>query len=614
MTSRKTAAFVLCACLLMMGGVFAQEPEPTPTDTPTLVPTATSTSTWVPTAIFNQYCLTGPGTPYPGLPGTPTPNSIQLTGNIIDFNDRPGACNDLNDARFPGVYDYGWTVTWGEEFVIEYTVRNHTESVVNGVQLTITLPPENAYLIGAPLYVTVDGVYDAQSSVWTLPPDLPPNGTARLQLRFQLATATPTPTLTPTPTPINGTPFQAPTPTLPYFTPYVQPNTTIIEISSNLQSTAPIVIDQSQGAGTYILPVDCEGYIIYSPDGNANTRPYPFATPFSGSSLGENTEVGIVDYLQLTINVPSDTDATPVPRGWFRLPDSFQNGVRQQPRWTIYSRVEGCNEFSDPYDLSSQIELGADVNQMLPAPPPVELSQDLYCSRSADRQNRFYCSAKVYAAFYDAFMRQENRPPTVADLIGVYLAGELNLESEEFQSDNARSLLVATAVNVYYGYCPASTLQQFSCDFRELIQFLSESDLWVQVADGYNIVQEDLASLLTTYTSIKSFLPTALNGFIYWDDLTTIPVESYRPIAWGNYYYGTAEFEQFTDGQHDGLLYCRRYQGVSDEGEGPFEYLFVVVDQSTGNPQTQYQRNQVGTPLWFLRGDDPVRGEACNES
>ncbi|GEM_PF-1977608 len=51
MTSRKIAAFVLCACLLMIGGVFAQEPEPTPTDTPTLVPTDTATNTDTPSPI-----------------------------------------------------------------------------------------------------------------------------------------------------------------------------------------------------------------------------------------------------------------------------------------------------------------------------------------------------------------------------------------------------------------------------------------------------------------------------------------------------------------------------------------------------------------------------------
>ncbi len=51
MTSRKIAALVICACLLMIGGVFAQEPEPTPTDTPTLVPTDTATSTDTPSPI-----------------------------------------------------------------------------------------------------------------------------------------------------------------------------------------------------------------------------------------------------------------------------------------------------------------------------------------------------------------------------------------------------------------------------------------------------------------------------------------------------------------------------------------------------------------------------------
>ncbi len=51
MTSRKIAAFVLCACLLMIGGVFAQEPEPTPTDTPTLAPTDTATNTDTPSPI-----------------------------------------------------------------------------------------------------------------------------------------------------------------------------------------------------------------------------------------------------------------------------------------------------------------------------------------------------------------------------------------------------------------------------------------------------------------------------------------------------------------------------------------------------------------------------------
>ncbi|GEM_PF-4646375 len=51
MTSRKIAAFVICACLLMIGGVLAQEPEPTPTDTPTLVPTDTATNTDTPSPV-----------------------------------------------------------------------------------------------------------------------------------------------------------------------------------------------------------------------------------------------------------------------------------------------------------------------------------------------------------------------------------------------------------------------------------------------------------------------------------------------------------------------------------------------------------------------------------
>jgi len=142
-----------------------------------------------------------------------------------------------------------------------------------------------------------------------------------------------------------------------------------------------------------------------------------------------------------------------------------------------------------------------------------------------------------------------------------------------------------------------------------MIKLLSDSDAWIQMGLEYEVLQGELSAFFEKLESdeVRNLIPTndTLTDFVLWNGK--------RPIAWGNYYFGTEGFLSFTDGVDDRLVYCDRYQGYDSKTSIPYEYLFVVVDISSGNIKTTYLSDQTEEPTWSINGGSPLKPNRCTE-
>ena len=167
--------------------------------------------------------------------------------------------------------------------------------------------------------------------------------------------------------------------------------------------------------------------------------------------------------------------------------------------------------------------------------------------------------------------------------------------------------MAATAANVYYGYCVESSLRE-NCDGYDIINLLEGSDGWIQIGGLGQINSQRLSDLFNRLTSdaVENALPGNLNGLVAW----VSGGQSYTPIAWGNYYFGTEGYVAFSNGNDDRLVFCERNQGFDSDDSAPYEYLFVITNTATGNPKTNYEG--IGTPTWFVDGRDPGKQLTCD--
>jgi hypothetical protein len=191
----------------------------------------------------------------------------------------------------------------------------------------------------------------------------------------------------------------------------------------------------------------------------------------------------------------------------------------------------------------------------------------------------------------------------VRDVIGIFLAGELFPDNDT--TDAPADLMATTAANVYHGFCVESSQRPNGCDFYDILEFLSTSDLWIQIGGPGQVDEVRLSLLFERFrsASVQDNLPqgNSLDSLATWTG--TLPsgtTGSVTPIAWGNYYFGTEGYNLFVGGQDSRLVYCERVRDYvpGSAPKEPYEYLFVITNIATGNPTTNYFQNQVGEPPW----------------
>lgn len=184
----------------------------------------------------------------------------------------------------------------------------------------------------------------------------------------------------------------------------------------------------------------------------------------------------------------------------------------------------------------------------------------------------------------------------------------------------AADLQAATAANAYHGFCVESSEHPGGCDFYNILELLAGSDAWVQIGRSGQVDEIRLTLLFDRFTSdlVQNYLPQgdSLESLATWTG--TLPngqSATVTPIAWGNYYFGTDGYSQFVNGNDSRLAYCERIQGYdrSTNPPTPYEYLFVITNIATGNPQTNYIDDQVGVPSWMVDSGTPNRRLSCGQ-
>ena len=355
------------------------------------------------------------------------------------------------------------------------------------------------------------------------------------------------------------------------------------------------------------IPAICEGSVLLAVNEitgaiiDLNVRQVPGVRPPENYStaLRAGTEVGVMSFTLTNDLIPTVADA-PYSFGWFRISDHLRYGASNPPlpRYVASGRVEGCDELTQPLRFDSPEPFTSNLNQALPGFTSLNVN-DIVCNRSRDALAREYCAAKMYLAFRATL----GRDLTIRDVIRILLAAELT----PGQSAAPPELLAATAANTYFGYCVGSSLRPAGCTFSDVLALLSTSDAWVQTALENGINQERLAGILEKFDE-EDVVDNVPRGDRL-DSPVTTPEGT--PFAWGNYYFGTEGYIRFADGNDPSLIYCERRQGYDNrdapnrQDKRPYEYLFVITDSATGNPETNYLAAQIGNPTWFSDLSEP---------